>query len=93
MPFLELGAYRTLDLSGDEFAQPIETFVPLYRAAKPAGLRLKAHVGEWGTADDVQRAVEVLELDISRGHAGRRRVGRRPAQPADLDAIREIGGL
>jgi Adenosine deaminase len=24
---------------------------------------LKAHVGEWGTADDVWRAVELLELD------------------------------
>lgn len=62
-PFLELGVYRNLDLSGDEFAQPIEAFVPLYRMAKAAGLRLKAHVGEWGTADDVWRAVEVLELD------------------------------
>jgi adenosine deaminase len=38
-------------------------FVPLYRRAKAAGLRLKAHVGEWGTADDVWRAVESLELD------------------------------
>jgi adenosine deaminase len=62
-PFLELGFYQTLDLSGDELAQPIETFVPLYRKAKAAGLRLKAHVGEWGTADDVRRAVELLELD------------------------------
>ena len=62
-PFLELGGFRTLDLSGDEFAQPIEVFVPLYRRAKAAGLRLKAHVGEWGTADDVWRAVELLELD------------------------------
>lgn len=26
-------------------------------------MRLKAHVGEWGTADDVRRAVEVLDLD------------------------------
>jgi adenosine deaminase len=26
-------------------------------------MRLKAHVGEWGTADDVRHAVEVLELD------------------------------
>jgi adenosine deaminase len=26
-------------------------------------MRVKAHVGEWGTADDVWRAVEVLELD------------------------------
>jgi adenosine deaminase len=31
--------------------------------AKDKGLRLKAHVGEWGDADDVWRAVEELELD------------------------------
>jgi adenosine deaminase len=62
-PLLELGTFQTLDLSGDELAQPIETFVPLYRQAKAAGLRLKAHVGEWGTADDVWQAVELLELD------------------------------
>jgi len=47
-PFLELGVFWTPDLSGDELAQPIEVFVPLYRRAKAAGLRLKAHVGEWG---------------------------------------------
>jgi adenosine deaminase len=62
-PWLELGFHRTLDLSGDELAQPIEVFKPLYRAAKAKGMRLKAHVGEWGTAEDVQHAVEVLELD------------------------------
>lgn len=26
-------------------------------------MRLKVHVGEWGTAEDVRRAVECLELD------------------------------
>jgi len=62
-PFLEAGGWRALDLSGDEMAQPIEVFQPLYRACKDQGLRLKAHVGEWGSADDVWRAVEVLELD------------------------------
>ena len=62
-PFLALRFYRTLDLSGDEFAQPIENFKPLYRLAKANGLRLKAHVGEWGDADSVRRAVEELELD------------------------------
>lgn len=60
-PFLDLGFYRTLDMSGDELAQPIEAFKPLYRMAKKAGLRLKAHVGEWGDADSVQRAVEELD--------------------------------
>lgn len=62
-PFLEAGGWRALDLAGDELAQPIEIFQPLYRACKERGLRLKAHVGEFGTADDVWRAVEVLELD------------------------------
>jgi adenosine deaminase len=62
-PMLELGVFQTLDLSGDEFAQPIEVFAPLYRRAKAGGLRLKAHVGEWGSADDVWRAVELLELE------------------------------
>jgi adenosine deaminase len=62
-PLLDLGTFKTLDLSGDEFAQPIEVFAPLYRRARAAGLTLKAHVGEWGTADDVWRAVEALELD------------------------------
>jgi adenosine deaminase len=63
VPFLELGFYRTLDMSGDELAQPVAAFKPLYRMAKQAGLRLKAHVGEWGDAESVQRAVEDLELD------------------------------
>jgi hypothetical protein len=62
-PFLEAGGWRALDLSGDELAQPIEVFQPLYRACRDRGMRLKAHVGEWGTADDVWRAVGVLELD------------------------------
>lgn len=62
-PWLELGFHKTLDICGDELAQPIDVFVPLYRAAKAKGMRLKAHVGEWGTADDVWRAVELLELD------------------------------
>lgn len=62
-PFLELPAWRSLDLYGDESAQPVEQFRPIYRRAKATGLRLKAHVGEWGTADDVWRAVEELELD------------------------------
>jgi hypothetical protein len=62
-PWLDLGFHKVLDLCGDELAQPIEVFQPLYRAAKRKGMRLKAHVGEWGSADDVQRAVEVLELD------------------------------
>ncbi len=62
-PFLELNCYDTIDLYGDELAQPIEVFQPIYRTAQAHGIRLKAHVGEWGAADDVWRAVELLELN------------------------------
>ncbi len=55
--------FYSIDLYGDELAQPIEKFKGIYRCAKKEGLRLKAHVGEWGTAKDVRTAVEELELD------------------------------
>lgn len=55
--------FYSIDLYGDELAQPIENFKGIYRRAKKEGLRLKAHVGEWGTAKDVRNAVEELELD------------------------------
>ncbi|UYO00412.1 MAG: hypothetical protein KIT02_04115 [Devosia sp.] len=63
MPLLETGSYRSIDLYADELAQPIGVFKPIYRAAQAKGLQLKAHVGEWGTADDVWQAVEELGLD------------------------------
>ena len=56
-------AFYSIDLYGDELAQRIENFRSIYQRAKSEGLRLKAHVGEWGTAEDVRRAVECLELD------------------------------
>jgi len=62
-PFLEQDCFYSIDLYCDEFAQPIKNFKPLYRKAKEKGWLLKAHVGEWGTADDVKEAVEELELN------------------------------
>lgn len=55
--------YKSIDISGGEHEQPIKNFKKIYRKAKEYGLRLKAHVGEFGTADDVMEAVEELELD------------------------------
>lgn len=55
--------FKSIDINGDEFVQPIKNFKKIYRKAKEYGLRLKAHVGEVGTADDVMEAVEELELD------------------------------
>lgn len=62
-PFWDEKDFYSIDLYGIEDAQPIENFKNIYRKAKSKGLILKAHVGEWGTAEDVRNAVEILELD------------------------------
>ena len=62
-PFLDESEFYAIDLYGDEMAQPIENFQNIYAKAKQKGLRVKAHVGEWGTASDVIKAVQCLELD------------------------------
>lgn len=55
--------FNSIDLYGDELSQPIENFKGIYKRAKNYGIRLKAHVGEWGSAEDIIKAVETLELD------------------------------
>lgn len=55
--------FKSIDICNNEFAQPIKNFKPIYKRAKSSGLRLKAHVGEFGSADDVMEAVEELELN------------------------------
>lgn len=55
--------FKSVDINAGESEQPIKNFKKIYRKAKEHGLRLKAHVGEFGIADDVLEAVEELELD------------------------------
>lgn len=54
--------FYSIDLYGDETAQPVERFIPIYERAAENELILKAHVGEWGTAQDVAAAVHLLHL-------------------------------
>ncbi len=51
-----------VDLFDIENAQPPENFVPIYRKAADAGLKLKAHVGEFGSAETIRHTVEILDL-------------------------------
>ena len=55
--------FYSIDLYGDELAQPVENFIPIYEKAAENGLVLKAHVGEWGTAQDIVTAVKALHLN------------------------------
>ncbi|WP_352419023.1 adenosine deaminase [Proteiniborus sp.] len=61
--YFNMSFYQSIDICGNEFAQPIANFKPLYRLAKSYGLKLRAHAGEFGDADSVKEAVEELELD------------------------------
>lgn len=53
--------FKSVDINAGETDQPIKNFKKIYKKAKEHGLRLKAHVGEFGTADDVMEAVDELE--------------------------------
>ncbi len=57
------GVFHSIDLYNDEDACPPEAVLPLYELARSHGLTLKAHVGEFGTADEVRRTAEALGLD------------------------------
>ena len=60
---IELGVYRSIDLYSYEEACAPEAVQSLYVKARAAGMKLKAHVGEFGGAEEVRRTVEVLDLD------------------------------
>lgn len=59
---LESNYFRSIDICNGEFQQPIRNFIPLYRKTEKYNLVKKAHVGEFGTAEDILEAVQILGL-------------------------------
>ncbi|RME89384.1 MAG: adenosine deaminase [Anaerolineae bacterium] len=49
-----------LDLAGNEAEFDAAPFAPLFREARQAGLRITVHAGEWGGAENVRQAIELL---------------------------------
>ncbi len=60
---IESGLFHSIDIYGDEHACSLDDVLPLYRQARSAGMKLKAHVGEFGGADRVRETAEALGLD------------------------------
>ncbi|MXX26376.1 MAG: hypothetical protein F4Z82_13155 [Caldilineaceae bacterium SB0668_bin_21] len=58
-----LSFFHSIDLYDHQEACEPEDVESLYAEAKAAGMKLKAHVGEFGGAEEVRRTVELLELD------------------------------
>jgi len=55
--------FASIDICCNELAQPIKPFQNIYRLAQSMDVKRKAHVGEFGTADNVIEACDLLELD------------------------------
>jgi adenosine deaminase len=59
---IETGYFTSIDLYGDETYGDIRSFMPLYKKANQYHMTLCAHAGEYGTAESVREAIELLEL-------------------------------
>ena len=60
---VELGFFQSIDLYSRQEVCPPEVMKPLFTEARAAGMKLKAHVGEFEDAEEIRRTVEVLDLD------------------------------
>ena len=60
---VELGFFQSIDLYSSQEVCPPEVMKPLFAKARDAGMKLKAHVGEFEDAAEIRRTVEVLDLD------------------------------
>jgi adenosine deaminase len=70
---VDSGVFESIDLYGTEDARAPRVYSETYRRARARGLRLKAHVGEFGDWRDVIDTVETLGLnDVQHGIAAAR---------------------
>lgn len=60
---IESGFFQSIDLYDHQEACEPEAVEDLYAKAGAAGMKRKAHVGEFGGAEEVRRTVELLGLD------------------------------
>ena len=60
---IESDIFQSMDLYSRQEACAPESVQSLYTRSRDAGMKLKAHVGEFGGAEEVRRTVEVLDLD------------------------------
>ena len=60
---IETGVFRSIDMYAYEHDCEPESVRWIYEKARSHGMKLKAHVGEFGGADEVKQTVEVLQLD------------------------------
>jgi adenosine deaminase len=63
LEWIRSGIFKSIDLYGNEMAQPPDAYKSLYKKAKLAGLKLKAHVGEFGGPEIIEQTFRLFELN------------------------------
>lgn len=59
---LKNNIFGSIDLYGNGKSNSFENYIEIYRLANAHNLKLKAHVGETGTADNIKKAIQKLGL-------------------------------
>lgn len=62
-PLIETGFFSSIDLYGNERLGELKRFKKVFKKAKSAGMKCKAHAGELLDAEFVRKSAEILELD------------------------------
>ena len=57
------GYFKSMDVCCGEGYKPFSDYIPLYRVAEKYHIKKRMHVGESGSAEDVEAAIETLGLD------------------------------
>ena len=57
------GYFKSIDVCCGEGYKPFSDYIPLYRVAEKYRIKKRMHVGESGSAEDVEAAIETLGLD------------------------------
>lgn len=59
---LSIDYFKSIDIVGND-TESVDNFKEIYRRAKKNNMILKAHLGEFGDAHSIRRAIDILELD------------------------------
>ena len=57
------GYFKSIDVCCGEGYKPFSDYIPLYKVAEKYHIKKRMHVGESGSAEDVEAAIETLGLD------------------------------
>lgn len=60
---LKSGLFKSIDLYGPEVFEGLEAFKPIYDLAGKLGIKRKAHIGEFSSAETVKQFIDYFDLD------------------------------